>query len=274
MTFVSRSRFRNGIVIFLGFWTSFLSLPGIGAATETVRLKPREGAAQNMVLLQPADVPIGAVVLYAGGSGSIGVKQDGKIKRTGNFLVRSRQLFAEAGFLVAVPDRPSDWAGSNKFDYRLTQSHALDALAIIDFLRSETKGPVWLVSTSRGSISAANNAARLGAKGPDGIVLSASVTNPGNKIRPSVNDAALERIEVPVLVLGHEDDDCYVTPWSEQRALVGRLIAAPSRAALSVTGGKAGDMTQPCGPFSHHGFLGIERETIRKITDWMKRHAK
>ncbi len=209
------------------------------------------------------------MVLYAGGSGKIGIRNDGSPKHGGNFLVRTRGLFAEQGFLVLVPDRSSDLAGSDKWSYRLTEEHAQDAAALMAFLRAEADVPVWLVGTSRGSISAANAAARIGKGGPEGIVLTASVTNGGKKLRPSLGDVNLERIAAATLVLGHEDDDCYVTPWSEQADLVGELTKARKVEAIGVSGGQAGDLSAPCKSHSHHGFLGIEKETVARISAWI-----
>lgn len=238
-------------------------------AAERHVLEPRPGAKQTFLLLRPDGPPKASVVLYAGGSGSIGIRSAGSLKSGGNFLVRTRSLFAAQGFLVLVPDRPSDWAGADKWSYRLTGEHAQDAAALITFLRAEADVPVWFVGTSRGSISAANAAARIGAKGPEGIVLTASVTNGGNKIRPSLADIDLSRIVAATLILGHKDDDCYVTPWSEQADLAGKLTKARKVQSVGVSGGQAGDLTAPCGSHSHHGFLGIEKETVARITAWI-----
>lgn len=255
---------------------TFLSVFGYLVATvpssmaaERHVLEPRPGAKQAFLLLRPDGPPKASVVLYAGGSGSIGIRKDGSLKRGGNFLVKTRTLFTDQGFLVLVPDRPSDWAGRDKWSYRSTDEHAQDAAALIAFLRAEANVPVWLVGTSRGSISAANAASRIGAKGPEGIVLTASVTNGGNKLRPSLADIDLDRITAAVLILGHKDDDCHVTPWSEQADLAGELTKARKVEAIGVSGGQAGDHSAPCEPHSHHGFLGIEKETVARIAAWI-----
>ena len=247
--------------------------PSLLAADSHV-LEPRPGAKQRFLLLRPSGPPKASVVLYAGGSGSIGIGSDGSLKSAGNFLVRTRALFAAQGFLVLVPDRPSDWAGADKWSYRLTEEHAKDAAALIAFLRAEADVPVWLIGTSRGSISAANAAARTGKNGPEGIVLTASVTNGGNKLRPSLADIDLDRITAATLILGHKNDDCYVTPWSEQANLGGDLTKARKVEAVGVTGGQAGDHSAPCKSHSHHGFLGIEKETVARIADWIRSNSR
>jgi hypothetical protein len=236
------STIKLRLAVFLSVFGCLVSIatgPSLMAAEQHV-LEPRPDAKQKFLLLRPDGPPKASVVLYAGGSGSIGIRKDGSLKNGGNFLVRTRALF-----------------------------HAQDAAALVAFLRAEADVPVWLVGTSRGSISAANAAARIGKNGPEGIVLTASVTNGGNKIRPSLADIDLERITASTLVLGHKDDDCYVTPWSEQANLAGKLTKARKVQAVSVSGGQAGDLSAPCGAHSHHGFLGIEKETVARIADWI-----
>lgn len=265
------STIKLRLAVFLSVFGCLVSIatgPSLMAAEQHV-LEPRPDAKQKFLLLRPDGPPKASVVLYAGGSGSIGIRKDDSLNNGGNFLVRTRALFAAHGFLVLVPDRPSDWAGGDKWSYRLTKEHAQDAAALVDFLRAEADVPVWLVGTSRGSISAANAAARIGKNGPEGIVLTASVTNGGNKIRPSLADIDLERITASTLILGHKDDDCYVTPWSEQANLAGKLTKARKVRAVSVSGGQAGDLSAPCGAHSNHGFLGIEKETVARIADWI-----
>jgi hypothetical protein len=62
--------------------------------------------------------------------------------------------------------------------------HAQDLGKVIADVRTRVGGPVWLVGTSRGTISAANAASRLtGPAAPDGIVLTSAlmVGNRGQK---------------------------------------------------------------------------------------------
>lgn len=270
---VSTTKLRPAIFLtVLGCLVAAIGPPAVAAERHV--LEPRPGAKQTFLLLRPHGPPKASVVLYAGGSGSIGISDDGALKRGENFLVRTRAMFAAQGFLVLVPDRPSDWAGGDKWSYRLTKEHARDAAAFLAFLRAEADIPVWLVGTSRGSISAANAAARIDKNGPEGIVLTASVTNGGNKLRPSLADIDLDRITAATLILGHRDDDCYVTPWSEQADLAGKLTKARTVEAIGVSGGQAGDLSAPCGSHSHHGFLGIEKETVAHIAAWILSNAR
>lgn len=241
--------------------------------SEVVTLRVRGDARQRVLILRPDTAPVATVLLYSGGSGNLGIKRNGDIRNGGNFLVRSRDLFAKQGFLVAVVDRPSDWAGADSATFRLTPAHAEDAAAIVRVLRERAPGPIWFVGTSRGTISVANIASRLGGDRIAGIVLTSSVTGIGNRSPQTVQDVDLSGIAVPVLILGHGNDDCRVTPWPEQEALKGRFINSPSVEAIRIEGGDVGDMSAPCGPYSHHGYLGLEEKVVARIAAWIRGHA-
>ena len=79
------------------------------------------------------------------------------------------------GFVVAVPDAPSDHPDGLD-NFRDTPEHAEDLGVLIEHMRKAYPGlPVWLVSTSRGTISATNALANAPTK-PDHVVLTSSVT--------------------------------------------------------------------------------------------------
>lgn len=263
------------VLLFLAAWLLSALPSGLAAAGEgeVVTLRMRGDAQLRILILEPDGPPVAAVALYPGGSGNIAIKKDGSIRNGGNFLVRSRALFAKQGFLVAVVDRASDWAGTDRNRYRLTATHAEDAAAIARALRARTKAPIWFVGTSRGSISVANIASRLGRDLIAGAVLTSSVTGISRSASQTVTDADLAGIRVPVLVLGHGYDDCHVTPWPEQEALKNRFTGSPSVEAVRIEGGDSGDMSRPCGPYSHHGFLGEEEAVVARIAEWIKLHG-
>jgi hypothetical protein len=236
-------------------------------APETVvDLQTRPGATLRLLLLRPAD-PQGSVILFAGGHGVLALRPDGTIGwGAGNFLVRSRRFFARAGLVTAVVDAASDLqgGGAGKAGYRVSAEHAEDVRAVIAHLRA-IRGPVVLVGTSRGTISAASAGARLREGGPDGIVLSSSVTQG----RGSLQELSLGRIKAPVLLVHHREDPCRATPFGDVGWLRGALSGSSGVDVHPVTGGgpQRGD---PCEAHSHHGFVGIEREVVDVIADWVK----
>ena len=256
----------------IGFSLALYSGPAASGEISAEKLTPRPGVTERVLFIKPDGPPKASVVLFASGKGKIGVRKDGTIKNAGNFLVKTRKLFASHGLLVAVFDAPSDQKGSDGMSgYRITEDHAADVAAVVKRLRELATVPIWLIGTSRGTISAANAAARLPPPvGPDGIVLTSTVVETGNRGQDSIHKTALERIKVPTLVFHHKKDGCYVTLWSEAKDLAKKLTAAPKVETIGVTGGESGDVDKECKNGSHHGFKGIREEVVKQIADWIK----
>ena len=210
----------------------------------------------------------GVLVLFPGGSGKLGIG-DGElgIGQT-NFLVRTRHHFAAQGFHVAVMDAATDFLarpeglGSD----RNSPEHMQDVAAVIQDLRGRFPGlPVWLVGTSRGTISAANAAAVLTSPaGPDGIVLTSSVTRPGGNPE-SLEDVSLEDIGVPALVVAHRDDGCVVTPPEDANPLFHVLKKNNNRSRIRFFEGGFAPLDEACDALSPHGYFGIESRVVRHI---------
>jgi pimeloyl-ACP methyl ester carboxylesterase len=240
----------------------------VASAVDQVRTIPtRPGVTQSFLLVRPAAGPVAAVVLFAGGNGLLNVRGP-RLGLAGNFLVRSRAGFADHGLLVAVVDAPSD--RPNGLDgFRSTQAHADDVRAVIAALRAEAAKPVWLVGTSMGTVSAANAAARLAAgAGPDGLVLTSTVTRQGRERPESIGDVRLRDIPVPTLVVHHRDDACRGTAYADVPALMRDLTSAPRRELMTFEGG-APPLSAPCEARSAHGYLGLEAEVVAAIARWI-----
>lgn len=234
----------------------------------TVDIPTRPGVTQRFLILAP-EKPKAAVILFAGGDGGLTLEPDGRIpKLAGNFLVRSRQRFAEQGLTTVVIDAPSD---KQSYPYlsgnRQTPEHVADVKAVIAWLREQAKIPVWLVGTSRGTQSAGFIATQLPPAdgGPDGIVLTASVVRDSRS--RAVPEMALDRVRIPVLVVHHRQDSCRVCLFSDVPLLMDRLTATPRKELMAFDGGiSVGD---PCEARAYHGFNGIEREVIERIAGWI-----
>lgn len=204
-------------------------------------IRPRPGVTVRFLLSRPRN-PEAAVILLAGGKGVLNIDLSGGLeKSSSNFLVRSRRLFERAGLITATVDAPSDHKGRDgmRNGFRGTQEHARDLGAVIQYLRSRFGKPVWLIGTSRGTISAVNAATRLetaSAARPDGLVLSATVTMGGKK-GLQVMRFDLPRITQPVLIAHHREDGCSVSPFSRTKKLKRRLKRAAKVEILAFSGG-------------------------------------
>ena len=236
-------------------------------AQKVVDIPTRPGVTQRMLVLSPAE-PKAAVVLFAGGHGGLQLYANGSMKwGDGNFLLRTRDMFANQGLLVVVVDAPSDrQAAPFLSGFRQRPEHAADIKAVIAWVRDAARVPVWLVGTSRGTQSVGYVATELGgAEGPDGIVLTSSIiTDPKGRPVPAM---PLEKIRVPVLVVHHEQDGCSSCAFSGVPAMMAKFTGAAKSELIAVKGGDSrGD---PCEAMAYHGYNGIEQEVVRQIGAWV-----
>ena len=236
-----------------------------------VDIPTRPGVTQRVVVIEP-EKPKAAVVLFAGGHGGLQITSAGNFKwGAGNFLVRTRQLFASNGLMVVVVDAPSDRQSSPYLGgFRQKSEHVADIRAVIAWVKQQADIPVWLVGTSRGTQSAAFITTQLAPAdgGPDGVVLSSTMLTDRPGGRP-VPEMPLGRIRVPTLVVHHKQDGCEHCKYGDLPRLMDKLTAVPRKELLTFEGGKSqGDS---CEAMAYHGFNGIEREVVEKIADWIIR---
>lgn len=236
--------------------------------TRVVDIPTRPGITVRALVLSPAE-PKAAVILIAGGHGGLQISPEGSMRwGAGNFLVRTREDFANQRLLVAVIDAPSDRQSYPYLTGHLRQDadHAADLKAAIAWVRASASIPVWLVGTSMGTLSAAHGAIELqGAAGPDGIVLTSSILAwRGTRPVPAM---ALDQIRVPVLIVHHENDQCRSCPFSEIPAMAAKLVNSARLVVMPIKGGRSqGD---PCDARAYHGYNGIETEVVKRISDWI-----
>jgi len=91
--------------------------------------------------------------------------------------------------MTVIIDVPSDRRKDGLVGFRGTRNYRNDVEAVVKWLRSRTKAPVWLVGTSRGTISLSHVA---GSVAVDGVVFTASVTESGGRRPETALDGRLE----------------------------------------------------------------------------------
>lgn len=220
-----------------------------------------------------------SLVLLVGGGGHLNFDANGcPCALRGNSLVRSLPHFHSAGFATALVDAPSDHPGEDGLKgFRLSSKHATDLGIVIADVRQRNKGPVWLVGTSRGTISAVNAAVRLtGSASADGLVLTSAVTSGGKGgKRPwavqTVFDVRLETIRMPVQVIGHAADDCPRTPPRLMNRITARTNGAREQ-VVTVTGGPGSKHTglEACQSRTPHGFIDQEAVVASGIARFIR----
>jgi hypothetical protein len=234
-------------------------------ADELIVIPTREGVTSSYWWM-PRDTARANLILLSGGSGGIGYRNG--TPQSNNFLIRSRDHFATGNpggaFNVALLGNASDMRLLDP-NSRATPEHVADIAAVVAHIRARSPLPIWLVGTSQGTISGAAAAIELGKK-IDGVVLSASYTAFNNPT--SVQLQAIEKIIVPVLVISHEQDSCRVTLPRDSKFIIEKLTATPVK-KLMLLGGGSNPTGNDCQALHWHGFINMEAEAARVMTDWV-----
>lgn len=240
------------------------------AQQEIVALPTRPNVIQSYFLTSiPKDLH-GIALLFPGSGGLIQLRlENGKPRfNQGNFLVRSRSEFVRRGIAAAILDAPSDqqsgWGMGDEF--RLGAEHFSDISAVVADVKKRVPGvPVFLIGTSRGTISAAALTARM-TEGIAGTVLTATMFRAAPKNSrapgPGLSKFDFSTIKAPLLFVHHVSDQCVSTPYAEAARLADRYPL------ITVFGGPP-PQSGPCDAFSQHGFLGKEAETVEEVVNWM-----
>jgi hypothetical protein len=239
---------------------------------EIVHVGVRKGVDEPVLLSMASkdQKPKRVVMLFPGGDGIMKIQQKGRgtwFQLWGNYLIRTRAQFVDAEDIAVSVDMPSDQYCCANDRFRLDEQHAADVGRIIDALAARFPGAeFYLVGTSRGTVSAAVIAARLGRR-VAGVVLTSTVTR-DSRAGPGLSRFDFGTLKVPVLVVHHKFDGCQVTPYSTAAG-----IAGERRFALVTVAGSAGARGDACEAFSHHGYAGREREVATAIMQWVKTRA-
>jgi hypothetical protein len=238
------------------------------AAESVITIPTRDGVTLSYLLVQdPSAAPKLVVVTFIGGTGAIGLArraENGPVKfgPSSNFLIRIRERLVDGDIADAIVDAPSDQLPQGMQDrFRLGPDHLADTRALIDDLKRRFPGArIYLVGTSRGTISAAALGAKLG-DSIQGIVLSSTVTN-HDKMGEALSTFDFGTIKVPVLFVHHRDDGCFTSPY--------RNVERISKGAplISVSGGDP-PQSGPCDPMSPHGYFGRDAPVTQAIKNWM-----
>jgi hypothetical protein len=242
--------------------------------------------------------PKGIVVLIGGGDFNMNFSGDtvnGVPDETGggNFVVRTAQLFADAGYITIAPNKPSDLPTSGTVcapsgpndpcqiqsdEYRAGTKHTVDILKILKRVNTLNL-PVFLAGTSKGALSAmAQNLIATG------ISLSSPVTNNTGSTsylyagQTTVATLRADFVKRPVHVLWNTNDLCSFSPPSGSQSLFNSLSLTTSALSSTVTSTMAvttpnsnlsSDNIGPCQAFDIHGYFGIEDTAVATITSWL-----
>ncbi|MGH8622919.1 MAG: hypothetical protein ACRET3_12335, partial [Burkholderiales bacterium] len=117
---------------------ALLASSGAPSAEDILILPTRGGATQSyLVSSPPAGKARAVAILFPGGAGKVDLEREAArtLLDRGNFLVRSRRLFAGNGIAAAVLDAPSDQSLGMEDEFRLGSAHAEDIGRVVADLR-------------------------------------------------------------------------------------------------------------------------------------------
>src|SRR5580658_1849890 len=122
---------------------------------------PIPGGERERILYIPAPQPSATVILLDGGSGRIKIDDAGTVTPGDNFLVRTRDLWTAQGFAVVLPGPPD---GVSLLGQRHQPAYVTALDQAVDYARSRSGAPIWIIGTSQGATGAVKGGAQLGSK--------------------------------------------------------------------------------------------------------------
>ena len=238
------------------------------AAEEVITIPTRDGVKLSYLLVQDKSAaPKAVAISFVGGLGAIGLArrtESGPVKfgPGANFLVRIREQLVDADIADVIVDSPSDKLPQGMDDaFRLGPEHLADIRAlIVDLKQRYPNAKIYLIGTSRGTISAAALAAKLG-DSVQGVALSSSVTN-SSKVGEGLSHFDFKTIRIPLLFIHHRDDACSMSPYHNVERI------SNNQSLISVSGGDP-PQSGPCDPMSPHGYFGRDAPVVQAIKNWM-----
>ena len=189
-------------------------------------------------------LPRYVIILFPGGSGTVNPRiQDGKLVYgfKGNFLLRARPFIVDEEFATVTTNS--------------TQSEERIQAVLDDIKGRFPNAQIYLMGTSNGTGPTMALAGYLSDKISGEIHTSSGSEIHGFDARKYKNRQ---------LVVHHKDDTCRFTPFFAAEASHQRY----GNDFIAMEGGiSVGD---PCEAFAHHGYNGIEQETVNAIKKWIK----
>ncbi|WP_295752420.1 alpha/beta fold hydrolase [Undibacterium sp.] len=238
-------------------------------ADELVSLKTRPGVTQTILLWEPHQSnPETVILLIPGGPGNIGLGlKDGRVEAQAPYLFSDqRKALMQDGFAVAVIDAPSDQTNMSQ-EYRASSNHAVDLKAVMrEILRRFPKARLVLMAHSRGTVSAGYILQNMPDQVSAAVLFSglhqASPPNtPTALAGPGLSKINWASQKVPVLLVHHIKDACWVAPFA--------AAAATHIPMIAVNGAANKDDESPCGPDTNHWFTGIESAVGQEAINWL-----
>lgn len=202
------------------------------------------GPAVPYILNSSNMMPRYVVILFPGGTGRVDPRiVNGELVYgfQGNFLLRSRPFIVDDEFATVT---------TNSSDEEERIQAVLD-----DIKRRFPAAKVYLMGTSNGTASTMKLAGYLSDK-IAGVIHTSS--------RSDIHGFDSRRYKNRQLIVHHKRDGCRGTPFFAAESAHERF----GTDFIAMDGGIS--VGNPCEAFAHHGYNGIERETVEAIKKWIR----
>jgi hypothetical protein len=231
----------------LHYWIGALAcaVQPVWAADELVTsARTSGGDTVPYVLTSKPGTPAYAVILMPGGKGVLNprLESGGRLAMAagGNFLIRSRELFADGRFVAASTDATS------------TPDRMLAIVS--DLEKRYGRIAIYIIGTSRSTEATMSLARPLDGR-VAGFVHSSSVS--------SIAGFDARGLKSRNLIVLHVKDACRVTSPSAGRASHSKF----GTELIEMNGGTS--TSDDCEAYAYHGYNGIEKETVDRIKAWI-----
>jgi hypothetical protein len=219
-----------------------IATSAMAAVTTSVVDVPTRGVTQRFLYLHP-DAPVANIVYLPGGSGTLGIRNDGTmttIEAQCGPVPRNRQAYADHGFAVALVDAASD---GSVYDFN-------DVLQVIRYVQARDNVPTWVFGGSASTAITGTLAANLPGEMPVGAIFF-------SPDRPNSQVALIKR---PTFVIYHALDNPLFGP-----AFFAALTSAPVKEQIILTGGHDGQ----CG---YHLFEGLDAQFVAATAGFIDKY--
>jgi len=242
-----------------------LTASGLSASAGELVKVPTRSDIKTTVFWHSTEGATATLFIFPGGGGGFGKVEDGW-PTSNNFLVRTSKMWVAQGFNLAIFGRPND-SDELGYDDRISDTHMQDVRAVLDWVKNQSKAPIWFVGTSRGTVSTAASLINIQDQQIAGGVVTSSVVE--YKYKGALPKQELKKILVPVLVYHHEKDACHVCRPNDVPGIITGLTNSPTKKLMMVSGG-ANPTGNPCEANHWHGFIGMEQQAVNDISTWIK----
>lgn len=243
---------------------------GVGSASAAERIESvvsRSGVSVPLYLQIPDNAST-VFLLFPGGKAQHFQERKGRIQLSKNFLCRVAPQWVKKGFAIAIQGVPSDQGNAFSDEYRTSREQREDFDAIVHRLAALGYQNVYLVATSRGTLSAAAVAAGGKYASVKGLILTATLEGPR-----FLRWVKLEEISYPTLFVHHRNDGCRITSVEQARESSRRLKSSPKVDFVELDGGYP-PQSDACEALSEHGFFGVEDYAADAIVRWVESQPK